>query len=136
MGTDMSYNDMSLMTRDVNEDTHALLREESYNGAACYVVQSVSRDSSYQYSKVISWIDKANCVIWKAELYGQNGRLAKTLECSELETNQGYLAPKVMTFSTLDKGTSTTVTSQIIKYDANIPESAFTTQYLETGRAR
>jgi hypothetical protein len=38
--------------------------------------------------------------------------------------------------TTLAAGTSTTIYSDIVRYDDNIPESVFTTEYLETGRAR
>jgi outer membrane lipoprotein-sorting protein len=136
MGTDLSYDDMNFLSRNADEDTHTMLREENLNGADCYVIQSIPKDSSYQYGKVISWIDKANSVLWKSEFYDHNGKLAKTLECSQLEENQGYLNPRVMRFATPDKGTATTVTSQIVKYDDPIPEGVFTTQYIETGRAR
>jgi hypothetical protein len=38
--------------------------------------------------------------------------------------------------STLATGTSTDLKSDIVKYDDPIPETVFTTTYLETGRAR
>jgi hypothetical protein len=38
--------------------------------------------------------------------------------------------------TTLAAGTSTLINVDIIKYDDPIPESVFSTAYLETGRAR
>jgi hypothetical protein len=38
--------------------------------------------------------------------------------------------------STTGAGTSTTIFIEIARYDDPIPESVFTTAYLETGRAR
>jgi hypothetical protein len=46
MGTDFSYDDISLIDRDASLDTHTLLREETLNGNACYVIQSIPKDSS------------------------------------------------------------------------------------------
>jgi outer membrane lipoprotein-sorting protein len=134
MGTDMSYDDISSVNREVDKDTHTLLREETYNGAACYVIQSVPKDSSYQYAKMISWIDKSTKVSHKLEGYDRRGNLAKTLESSNFKDVQGYLTATQMKVTTVAEGTSTTVYTDIIKYNDPIPDSVFTTRFLETGR--
>jgi outer membrane lipoprotein-sorting protein len=135
MGTDMSYNDLSAVSsRDVDKDTHKLLREENYAGSDCYVVESTPKDVSFEYSKMISWIDKANKVVRKMEMYEKSGKLKKVMEVLKLEEQQGYVTPMITKLSTVDAGTSTTVNVQKIQYNANIPEGAFTTRYLETGK--
>jgi outer membrane lipoprotein-sorting protein len=134
MGTDMSYDDIASVNRDVNKDTHTLLREETYNGAACYVIQSVPKDSSYQYAKMISWIDKSTKAIHKLEGYDRRGNLVKTLESSNFKNVQNYLTAMQMKVTTVAAGTSTTVYTDIIKYNEPIPETVFTTRFLETGR--
>ncbi|GAB6392768.1 MAG: outer membrane lipoprotein-sorting protein [Treponematales bacterium] len=136
MGTDFSYDDMSALDRDTALDTHTILREEALNGAACYVIQSVPADKDYQYSKTVSWIDKASFRVYKSELYDKRGMLAKVMEMSAYKDVQGRDTPTQTKVSTVAAGTSTTVTMDIIKYDDPIPESVFTTAYLETGRAR
>jgi outer membrane lipoprotein-sorting protein len=134
MGTDMSYADMSITSRDVDEDTHTLLREERLEGAECYVIQSVPKDVDYQYAKVISWIDKATRVNYKSEAYDKRGALVKTLVSSNFRDVQGFLTPQQLKVTTVAAGTSTTVFTDIIKYNDNIPDSVFTTRFLETGR--
>jgi outer membrane lipoprotein-sorting protein len=134
MGTDMSYDDIASVNRDVNKDTHTLLREESYNGAACYVIQSVPKDSSYQYAKMISWIDKSTKVIHKLEGYDRRGTLVKTMESSNFKNVQGNLTAMQMKVTSVAEGTSTTVYTDIIKYNEPIPESVFSTRFLETGK--
>jgi outer membrane lipoprotein-sorting protein len=136
MGTDFSYDDMSMMDRDTDLDTHTILREESLSGAACYVIQSVPLADDYQYSKTISWIDKENYRVYKSELYNRRGVLLKTMEMSEYATVQGHDTPAQTRVSTVAAGTSTTIYMDIIRYDDPIPEGVFTTAYLETGRAR
>ncbi|MDR1351792.1 MAG: outer membrane lipoprotein-sorting protein [Treponema sp.] len=136
MGTDFSYDDMSMMDRDTGLDTHTVLREESFNGAACYVIQSAPLAEDYQYSKTVSWIDKANYRVYKSELYNRRGALLKVMEMSGYTTVQGHDTPAETRVSTVAAGTSTTIYMDIIKYDDPIPESVFTTAYLETGRAR
>jgi hypothetical protein len=134
MGTDMSYADLSATSRDADEDTHTLLREEQYEGAACYVIQSTPKDSSYQYAKMLLWIDKTTLVNYKIEAYNQRGTLVKTLVSSGFRDVQGFLTPQQLKVTTIAAGTSTTVYTDIIKYNDPIPESVFTTRFLETGR--
>jgi hypothetical protein len=136
MGTDFSYDDISSSNRDVDMDNHTLLREENLNGKACYVIQSVPKDDSYQYSKMISWTEKDNMVTVKIELYDKKSALVKLVEMSGIKEIQGRLTTTVTKMTTLGAGTSTSNNVDIIKYDDPIPESVFTTAYLETGRAR
>jgi outer membrane lipoprotein-sorting protein len=136
MGTDFSYDDMSLMGRDVEEDTHTILREETLDGAACYVIQSVPKDSDFQYTKTVTWIDKTNYRTYKMEMYNRRGTVEKLMEMSAYQDVQGHDTPTQTKISTLEAGTSTTIYTDIIKYDDPIPEGVFTTASLETGRVR
>ncbi|MDR1308133.1 MAG: outer membrane lipoprotein-sorting protein [Treponema sp.] len=136
MGTDLSYDDISSADREPDLDTHTLVREENYNGKACYVIESRPRDSSYQYSKMVQWIDKANKVNYKIELYDKKGAHIKTLETLEFKNVQGYLSPVKTRMMTLGSGTSTTINVEILRYGEPVPEPVFTTRYLETGNPR
>jgi outer membrane lipoprotein-sorting protein len=136
VGTDFSYDDISSASRGAALDTHTLLREEALDGSACYVIQSVPKDSSYQYSKMIQWITKDTKIIMKIELYDKKNTLVKVAEMSGLKEVQGRLTATVTKMTTLAAGTSTTIFMDIIKYDDPIPEAVFTTAYLETGRIR
>ncbi|MDR0376659.1 MAG: outer membrane lipoprotein-sorting protein [Spirochaetaceae bacterium] len=136
MGTDFSYDDISSMDRNIEMDVHTVSREESLNGAPCYVIQSVPKDSGYQYSRTLTWIDKARSLIYKSERYNRRGELVKVMEISRYQDVQGRPTPMQTKVSTLGSGTSTTIYLDIIKYDDPIPEGVFTTAYLETGRVR
>jgi hypothetical protein len=136
MGTDFSYDDISSMDRDINADTHTLLREEALEGNSCYVIQSVPKDSGYQYAKTLTWIDKARSLVYKTEMYNQRDELIKVTEISSYQDIQGRLTPMQTKVSTLAAGTSTTIHVDLIKYDDPIPEGVFTTAFLETGRVR
>jgi hypothetical protein len=135
-GTDFSNDDISSANRSADLDTHTLLREEKLNNADCYVIQSVPKDSAYQYSKMIQWIDKETKVTFKAELYNKNGVMVKILEILKLEEKQGRLTIMSTKMSTLADKTSTTLNTELIKYNDTIPESVFTTDFLKTGRPR
>ena len=136
MGTDFSYDDISSMSRGAELDTHTIMREETIEGVVCTVIQSVPKDSSYQYSKMIQWIGKDSKMVMKIELYDKRSNLVKTVEMSGIKDVQGRLTATITKISTHAAGTSTTITMDIIKYDDPVPEAVFTTAYLETGRAR
>ena len=135
MGTDFSYDDIASADRKADLDTHTILREESYSGKTCYVIESKPKDNSYQYSKMVQWIDKDSKVPYKVELYDKKGTHVKTLEILELKDVQGKLSP-MKTRMTTAGGGNTTINFEIIKYDEAIPESVFSTSYLETGKVR
>jgi len=136
VGTDFSYDDIASTSRNASLDTHTLLREEELNGVTCYVIQSVPKDSSYQYSKMILWIAKDTKLTMKIELYDKRNNLVKVAEMSGIKEVQGRLTTTVTKMTTVAAGTSTTIFMDIIKYDDPVPDSVFTTAFLETGRHR
>jgi len=136
MGTDFSYDDISSVDREVSLDTHTLLREETLDGKSCYVIQSVPKDTSWQYSKTVSWIDRESNLLYKIEMYNRRGEPVRIMEMSGFRDVQGRLTPIQTKISTVGAGTSTTINLKIIKYDDPVPEAVFTTAYLETGRVR
>ncbi len=136
MGTDLSYDDISSADRDASLDAHRYLREETLDGKACHVIESVPKDAKYQYSKMVSWIDKGSLVAWKIELYGKNGELVKLLEVLETKDVQSRITPVRTRMTTVAAQTSTTINVDIIKYDDKIPEGVFTVDYLSTGRVK
>ncbi|MDR2247216.1 MAG: outer membrane lipoprotein-sorting protein [Treponema sp.] len=138
MGTDFSYDDISSASRDAGLDSHTHLREEAYNGKACYVIESRPVDSSYQYSRMVQWIDKDTKIVYRIELYDRRNTNSpvKIAEMKEIKEIQGRLTAMVTTMATPAAGTSTAIYMDILKYDDSIPEGVFTTAYLETGRVR
>jgi hypothetical protein len=136
VGTDFSYDDMSALSRDAAEDDHRILKEEALDGKDCWVIESVPKDASYQYSKAIQWIAKDTKMVWRLEAYDRKGALAKVLEILKAETVQGNLTPMVTKMSTVADKTSTTIYIDIIKYDEKIPDGVFTVNYLSTGRVK
>jgi outer membrane lipoprotein-sorting protein len=134
MGTDMSYDDISSLDRDVDLDVYTLLREEPLGGKDCWVIEAKPKDPSYQYSRMVAWIEMATNVSLKMELYGKKGELSKVMEILETKDVQGRLTPTTTRMTTVAAKTSTTIYVEVLKYDEQIPASVFTTKFLETGR--
>ncbi len=88
-GSDFSYEDVS--GREPEEDTHKLLREEKVGERAASVVESVPKDpASVDFSRKVSWIDKATWLPLKEEYYDRRGELARAFTAEELKEIQGF----------------------------------------------
>ena len=62
--------------RDVDADTHTLLRTEERGGRACYVVQSVPKEH-IDFSKCLSWIDRTTYLPLRQEYFNERGELSR-----------------------------------------------------------
>jgi outer membrane lipoprotein-sorting protein len=140
MGTDFSYDDISITGRDDSGDSHKILRSENYDGADCWVIETDIADKGYQYRKTVSWIDKAQNLDRKMELYDKKG-LVKVLELSGYKAVKGatqmHQTPFQMKMTTLKDNTNTVLAVNKIQYDLSekaLPEGVFTTTFLRTGR--
>ena len=138
MGTDASYDDLS--TRDIDVDTHELLKEENKNGYNCYAVKSTAKNpADSQYGYRIQWIDKETWVPVYAELYDKKGALLKVLTVEKLEkvtgaTGAEYNIPMVNNMKNVQTGHQTRITIQKIILDKAIPDRVFTQVFLNTGK--
>ena len=88
-GSDFSYEDVS--GREPEEDAHKLLREEKVGERSAYVVESVPKDpASVDFSRKVSWIDKATWLPLKEEYYDRRGELSRLFTAEELKEIQGF----------------------------------------------
>ena len=135
MGTDFTYGDMQ--SREVDEDTHTLLREEAFGGRECYVIESVPKNTDdSQYSKRIQWVAKEIWVPMKSEFYDKEGDHLKTMTVQQLEKVQGYWTTMKTRMENVQTDHATEITVDKISYNEDLSSSLFTTRFLETGRAR
>jgi len=89
MGSDFTYDDLG--DRKLDDDTHKLLREETIDGVAYYVVESIPKDQDYMYSKTTTWIRKDNFIGLKKEFYDEDDELLKILNIIKFEELSGIL---------------------------------------------
>jgi len=88
MGSDFTYDDMG--SRNVDEDEHELLREETVQGYKCWVVESIPKIKGEIYSHKISWIRQDCLIAMKVEYYDKLDKLHRTLELSDIEKADGF----------------------------------------------
>ncbi len=134
MGTDFTYDDMG--SRNIEEDEHKLLKEETVNGNACWVVESTPKKKGSAYSKFVSWIRKDIFVAEKVEFYDKKGKLEKVLTNSGFEKINGIWIVKKMEMNNIQKKHKTIIKLDNIELNCTIKDSYFTVASLERGRVR
>lgn len=131
MGSDFTYDDLG--DRKLNADIHKLLREETINGKACYVVESISKDEEYMYSKTITWIDKETFIGVKKEFYDEDEELLKILTIKKVETISGFQIITNSEMKNIQKNHSTSMVLTNVKVNTGIPASNFSERMMTRG---
>lgn len=133
MGTDFTYDDMG--DRNVDEDTHTLLREEVLNGRSCWVVASVPVDPTDMYTKKMAWIDKEKDLPVKTDYYDKDGHL-KTYTVDTVENIGGYWTVTAMHMENHVEHHKTLMTFREVRYDTGLKDSQFKVNALSRGLRR
>ena len=134
MGSDFTYDDMG--GRSVNEDEHKFLREEEVNGSQCWVVESISKDKDYMYSKTIKWIRQDSYIGAKLEFYDRQGALLKILTISDVRKQDGFWTAFKMEMDNKQEKHKTILELEEVQYNTNVKDSMFRVSTLERGRLK
>ena len=133
MGTDFTYDDMQ--SRDVDEDSHTLLREEQQAGRDCYVIESVPKNpGDSQYSRRVQWVAKDIWVPVKVDFYDKSDQLLKTLTVERIEKVQGFWTTIDTTMKNQQTGHATELNIKKLVYNEDLPNGLFSVNFLRTGR--
>ncbi|MCC6543178.1 MAG: outer membrane lipoprotein-sorting protein [Nitrospirae bacterium] len=127
VGSDFTYEDVS--GRDVEDDTHKYLREESIQGKPCYVVESIPKNPT-EYTKKLSWVDKATYLPLKDEYYDVQGSLYKVFTADKIEIIGGLPAVTGRTMSNVKNGHKTEVVFENTAFNVGIADDVFSERYL------
>ena len=129
VGSDFSYEDIS--GRNVEEDTHRLLREEAMGGKDAYVIESIPKDAGgSDLGRKVSWIDKRTLLPLKEEYFDKRGDLSKAFSADELKEIQGFWTITRRTMRDVQRGHRTEATFQEVRYNLGLPEALFSERYL------
>ncbi|PID92429.1 MAG: outer membrane lipoprotein-sorting protein [Bacteroidetes bacterium] len=131
MGTDFTYDDMG--SRNIDEDEHKLLKEESVDGHDCWVVESVSKDPRDIYSKKISWIRKDCLMAVKVEYYDRQGNLHRELKVSDIKKVDGFWTAGKLEMRNVQTKHQTVLSFDDPKYNIGLSGEAFSVTNLEKG---
>ncbi len=133
MGTDATYDDLS--TREMEEDTHEFITEETKNGFDCEVVKNTPIDpKSSQYSYRMVWVDKKTDYPVYLELFDKNGKLVKIVSIQKIENIDGFNIPMESKMESIQTKHSTSLKILKIDVKTQLPDKIFTQDFLNTGK--
>ena len=131
MGSDFTYDDLG--DRKVGDDTHTLLRTETLEGLECYVVESVTKDEDYMYSKTITWVVKDRWYGLKKEFYDEDEDFLKSLTLLNVEQINGFWIITGTEMKNDQKDHMTRMEFKGVKVDAGIKDSNFSERMMKRG---
>ena len=131
MGSDFTYDDLG--DRKLEDDTHKLLREETMAGKECYVIESLSKDEDYMYSKTMVWVNKSNFIGVKKEFYDEDEDLLKVLAIKEVEEISGIWVITNSEMKNVQKNHRTTMVLNNIQINTGMSESKFSERMMMRG---
>lgn len=139
MGTDFSYNDLA--PPHPQKFVHVLKGEDTVNGQACFVIESVHKTHTddpayqdmrkYQYTRQKSWIRKDNHLLAKAIMFDRREEACKLFTAWRMEKVDGIWTPLSMKMENLKSSHRTILTIQAIRYNIGLSDGFFTTRELE-----
>ena len=127
-GTDFSFEDLE--ERDVDQYDYTLLGEEAVDGAGCWKIQSVARQSKLsQYTRSVVWIRKDNFAFARVESFVKD-QLVRRLEYGDIRNIQGIWTARTLTMTDKRRGSVTLLALADVEYNAPLKDENFTLQAL------
>jgi outer membrane lipoprotein-sorting protein len=131
MGSDFTYDDLG--DRHPDMDNHKLLREETVDGKATYVIESTPKDADYMYSKTVTWVMKDNFLGLKREFYDDRNTLLKILSIRKFEKVDGFWTILETKMHNVQKDHTTVIKFTDVQKNKGIPDSKFTERSMTLG---
>ncbi|MFZ5462243.1 MAG: outer membrane lipoprotein-sorting protein [Pseudomonadota bacterium] len=132
VGSDFTYEDVS--GRDLEDETHTLLRSEDLAGRPVYVVES--KPKAAEYARRISWIDRERWLPLKEEYQDARGATMRVFTADKVEQADKHWTVTARTMKNLQSGHRTEVVFQEIAYDMGLRPDVFTERYLRDAPAQ
>jgi len=129
VGSDFTYEDVS--GRHWSEDNHKLVGEDTYNGRAVYVVESIPKEKYKGFSRKVTFIDKVYMLPVKEEYYNKKDKLERVFTAEKIVEIDGFQTPTLRKIENLKKEQYTTIEFTNIEYNVKVKEEIFTERYLK-----
>jgi hypothetical protein len=127
-GTDFSFEDLE--ERDVEQFEYRLNGDETIDGAACWRILSVPKQTrSSQYSSSVIWIRKDNYAWARVDSYVDD-KVVRRLEHKKITNVQGVWTAHENTMTDLRRGSITRLALDKIEYNVSLRDEDFTVEAL------
>ncbi len=132
MGSDMSYEDLMEWSKWREDYVPTVLGEEVLDGRKVYKLELKAKDTTISYPRRLVWVDQANFVPSKQELYALSGMLLKTWTMTEVQTIEGREFPmRMVVADQLQKGSTTEIHFEKVTFTVALSDEIFSTRWLE-----
>ncbi|HUT54576.1 MAG TPA: outer membrane lipoprotein-sorting protein [bacterium] len=111
---------------DLDEADHKVLGEEAVDGAACYKVESDSKDpADPRGARFITWVDQKMFAARKIEAHDQSGKLTQMSTFTEFKEINGHWWETKGELIQYDSNKKLRFNIEDAKADTNIPDDVF-----------
>lgn len=128
VGSDFTYEDVS--GRDIEDDSHAIEREEKVGNRDAYVVKSTPKAGDADFGYKLTWVDKATFLPLKEEQYDRKGARYKEFTADEVADVKGFPTVVKRTMKNLQTGHHTSVAYIKTEYDLGVEDTLFSERFL------
>lgn len=127
MGSDFTNDDLINQSSIVVDYTHILLREDTFDNAACWVIEATPKENApVVWGKLVLWISQAEYHQRKIEYFDEYGELINTLSTLDVKEIGGRTLPTRMEMQPADKPQQKTVLIyHRAKFDFDLPTDFF-----------
>ena len=133
MGSEFAYEDLA--SQEVEKYSYKYLRDETYEGLDCFVLERDPVDENSGYSRQLVWIDKAEYRPQRIEFYDRKNDLLKTLVFSDYRQYLGqYWRADRMFMNNQQTGKSTLLTWKKYAFRTGLDESDFNKNALKRAK--
>lgn len=122
--------------RDAAADSHTVAGRERRDGRTCWVIESVPKPRTAEYTRCTSWIDQATHLPIRQEFRDEKGGLQRVYTAARIETVRGAGGARhpVALVRTMTDGTGTrhtTLTYESVRFDTGLKESDFSEEHMQ-----
>ncbi len=133
MGSEFAYEDIA--SQEIEKYSYKYLRDETYEGKSCFVIERYPVDKNSGYTRQLVWIDQAEYRPWKIDFYDRKGSLLKTLVFKDYQQYLGkYWRAGEMSMQNHQSGKSTLLQWSHYQFRVGLKESDFTEASLKRAR--
>jgi outer membrane lipoprotein-sorting protein len=127
-GTDFSFEDLE--EQDTNQFDYKLLGEETFDGTACWKLQSTPKQSKVsQYSYSYLWVRKDNYAFAQIENYSKE-QLIRRAHYMDIRSDQNIWTAHHVDMHDLKRNSHTLLTIEKLQYNIPMKDDDFTLQAL------
>jgi hypothetical protein len=125
-GTDFSFEDLE--ERDVDQYDYSLVGEEMIEGANCWKIESVPRQTkSSQYTRALLWVRMDNYAVAQIENFVRD-TVVRRLVYRDIQNVQGIWTARQLEMTDVRRGSRTRLTLDKLQYNVPMKEEDFTLQ--------